>query len=170
MHVVTLWLAVDSSTRSNGCMRVIPRSHRRAFAEILPRRDTPNVLQSGIDPGLVPESQAVDLVLNPGDVSVHHPNIIHGSEPNNSDSRRCGLIIRYISTSVKILVPDGEVYPSAFLLRGSAAPGLNRYNPLPKYDAGRHMPFRGCLSGTYCGEQLSTKSALAPEQAEAESG
>jgi phytanoyl-CoA hydroxylase len=95
-----------------------------------------------MDPSLVDEGRAIDVVLNPGDMSVHHPNVIHGSEPNNSNHRRCGLIIRYISTSTKILVPEGEAYPTAYLLRGRSTPGVNIYNTWPEYDESQHMPFR----------------------------
>ena len=82
MKVVTLWLAVDDSTPENGCMRVIPGTHTLDLQEMKPRTDIPNVLSSGIDPELVDESRAVDFVLKAGDVSVHHPNIIHGSNAN----------------------------------------------------------------------------------------
>ena len=103
------------------------------------------MLGSGMDAGLVDESKAVDIVLRAGDVSVHHPHIIHGSRANLSSKRRCGLAIRYIPTTTKIVVPAGERFPGAFLLRGrDANPGLNAYNSMPAYVAGRHMPFNGC--------------------------
>jgi phytanoyl-CoA hydroxylase len=147
MEVVTLWLAVDAATPDNGCMRVIPGTHRNKLEALLPRNEVPNVLESGIDPELVDESDAIDVVLRPGDVSVHHPNIIHGSKSNNSDKRRCGLIIRYIPTTTRILVPEGESYPTAFLLRGKPVPGVNIYNERPKFDPARHMAFRGAVPG-----------------------
>ncbi len=106
------------------------------------RTDVSNVLNSEIDPALVDESRAVDLVLQPGDVSVHQPNIIHGSNANVSPLRRAGLTIRYIPTST--LIAGGSQWPSAFLLRGAAVPGINEYQPRPQYVAGQHMPFRGC--------------------------
>lgn len=148
MEVVTLWLAIDDSLPENGCMRVIPGTHRMELSSLRPRTDVPNVLSSEIDPALVDESRAVDLVLRAGGVSVHHPNIIHGSNPNRSPLRRYGLTIRYIPTSTRIvadsgLTPEGR-WPSAFLLRGSALPAVNDYNPTPRYRAGEHMPFRGC--------------------------
>jgi ectoine hydroxylase-related dioxygenase (phytanoyl-CoA dioxygenase family) len=49
-----------------------------------------------LDEDLVEEDLAVDIVLEAGGVSVHHPNIVHGSKPNTSGGRRCGLTIRYI--------------------------------------------------------------------------
>jgi ectoine hydroxylase-related dioxygenase (phytanoyl-CoA dioxygenase family) len=61
--------------------------------------------------------RAVDVVPRAGDVSIHHPNIIHGANANLSNRRRCGLIIRYIPTSTRILVGENECFPSAFLLR-----------------------------------------------------
>ncbi|HIL09419.1 MAG TPA: phytanoyl-CoA dioxygenase family protein, partial [Candidatus Latescibacteria bacterium] len=82
MEVVTLWLAVDDSLPENGCMRVVPGTQGMELHEMKPSTDTPNVLNSQIDPELVDEERAVDIVLKAGGVSVHHPNIVHGSNPN----------------------------------------------------------------------------------------
>jgi phytanoyl-CoA hydroxylase len=142
MEVVTLWLAIDDSLPENGCMRVIPGSQTVALQAMQARTDVSNVLNSEIDPSLVDEARAVDIVLKTGDVSVHQPNIIHGSNANHSPRRRAGLTIRYIPTSTRII--SAEPWPSVFLLRGSAVPGINVYRPRPKYVAGRHMAFRGC--------------------------
>jgi len=142
MEVVTLWLAVDASTPENGCMRVIPGTQTVELQEMRARTDVTNVLNSEIDPALVDEARAVDLVLQPGDVSVHQPNIIHGSNANNSPLRRAGLTIRYIPTTTRIDVV-GQ-WPCAFLLRGAAVPGVNTYLPRPIYVPGASLPFRGC--------------------------
>ncbi|MBO9605766.1 MAG: phytanoyl-CoA dioxygenase family protein [Paenibacillaceae bacterium] len=142
MNVVTLWLAVDDSVRENGCLRVIPDTHKTELQEMQERTDVDNVLNSEIAAEFVDESQAVDIILKAGDVSVHHPNIIHGSEANTSPLRRCGLTIRYIPTSSRITVQ--KKWPSAFLLRGTAVPGINEYLPLPRYKESEHMPFDGC--------------------------
>lgn len=142
MEVVTLWLAVDDSTPENGCMRVLPGTHRTPLQELRRREDTPNVLSSEIDPALVDESKAVDIVLGAGDVSVHHPNVIHGSNANTSNKRRCGLTIRYIPASTRIT--SEEQWESAFFLRGRPVTGVNTYLPFPKYVEGVHMPFEGC--------------------------
>ena len=93
----------------------------------------------------VDESAAVDIVLAPGDVEVHHPNIVHGSNANTSPHRRCGLTIRYIPTSTRITDPETP-YPSAFHLRGEA--GVNEYQPLPRYDDSRHFAFAGSSEWT----------------------
>ena len=87
-------------------MRVIPGTQNMSLKEMRERTDVSNVLNSEIDPALVDESLAVDLVLQPGDVSVHQPNIIHGSNANNSPLRRAGLTIRYIPTSTRITTKE----------------------------------------------------------------
>jgi ectoine hydroxylase-related dioxygenase (phytanoyl-CoA dioxygenase family) len=141
MNVVTLWLAVDDSTPENGCMRVIPGTQHLQLQQLKERKDVTNVLNSEIDASFVDESKAVDLVLRAGDLSVHHPNVIHGSNANPSPKRRCGLTIRYIPTRTRITVPWG----CDFLLRGAAVPGINDYKPFPKYVGGEsQMAFRDC--------------------------
>jgi hypothetical protein len=140
MDVVTLWLAIDESTPENGCMRVIPGTQNLALQQM---EDAPpdTVLDRVVPAEFVDESKAVDFVLAPGDVSVHNPNIVHGSNANLSPMRRCGLTIRYIPTSTRI-VCDGQ-WASAFLLRGDAVDGVNQYLPRPRYVEGKHMPFKG---------------------------
>ncbi len=140
MEVVTLWLSVTDSTPANGCMRVIPRTQHMGLQEMRKREEVANVLDSGMDESLVDASQAVDIVLNSGDVSVHHPNIVHGSDGNTSGRWRKGLTIRYIPTTTRIT--DVKKHVSAFHLRGHNA-GLNEYNDFPKYVQGKHMSFRG---------------------------
>ncbi len=56
--------------------------------------------------------------------------------------RRCGLTIRYIPATTRIVTE--RQWPSAFLLRGEAVLGVNEYNARPRYVEGRHMPFKGC--------------------------
>ncbi|HEX3812006.1 MAG TPA: phytanoyl-CoA dioxygenase family protein [Mycobacteriales bacterium] len=139
MEVVTLWLAVDESKPENGCVRVIPGSHKKELHGLRDNKTVDNVLGSESDTD-VDESQAVELTLSPGDVEVHHPGIMHGSNANTSPNRRCGLTIRYIPTSTRITAPE-QPYPSAFHLRGK--PGVNTYQPVPKYVPGKHFAFSG---------------------------
>lgn len=139
MEVVTLWLAVDHSTSENGCVRVIPGSHRSVVHDMVERHDVSNVLSAEIAVQ-VDESLAVNMELQPGDVEAHHPNIIHGSLPNTSPHRRCGLTIRYIPTSARITTPE-QPFSSALLLRGE--PGVNRYNSRPKFVPGDSFLFDG---------------------------
>ena len=100
-NVTTAWIALSQSTPQNGCMRVIPGTHKTLN---LPQRETygpDNMLSRGQEIAVeVDEAHAVDLILRPGELSLHHIGIIHGSGPNNSDSPRIGLAVRYISPDV----------------------------------------------------------------------
>lgn len=139
MDVVTLWLAVTDSAPDNGCLRVIPRTHTLQLAEMRATGADDTVLKEEIAVD-VDESEAVDLALREGDVSVHHPSIVHGSNANTSDRWRRALTIRYIPTSVRITEPDAA---SAFLLRGDAVEGVNEYRERPRFRDGDHMSFAG---------------------------
>jgi len=140
MNVVTLWVAYTVSTPENGCLRIIPGTQHLTLQERKPTPDMPEVLLTGMDQNLADEAQAIDLVLAPGDVSVHHPNIIHGSNANTSNLWRRGGTYQYIPTTTRIL---NEAW-TAFLFRGQAMAGINNYRSFPKYIAGKHFPFRGC--------------------------
>jgi phytanoyl-CoA hydroxylase len=132
-----LWLAVDDSSTENGCLRVVPRSHLEELHGLRDRGDVDSVLGSEIEVD-VDESQAADMQMTRGSVEVHHPNIIHGSNANTSPNRRCGLTIRYIPTSTRIL---GDAGASAIHLRGEL--GVNDYQPKPVYVPGQSFPFAG---------------------------
>jgi phytanoyl-CoA hydroxylase len=144
MDVISLWLSFDEVNPENGCMRVVPGTQAMDLQALMPRMEMKNVLNASMDEGLVDESQALDVILAPGDVSIHHPNVIHGSNPNTSARWRRGLTIRYIPTSTTIITKDDEIWSSAFLLRGRSVTGVNRYRAFPKYDTSRSIPFRGC--------------------------
>lgn len=141
MAVVTLWLAVDDTDPENGCLRVVPGTQNErllTYEELEQSAD--DVLGSGMRPEDVDESRAVDVVMAAGDVEVHQPTVIHGSNANTSDRWRRGLTVRYIPASTRI-VTDGT-WMSAFMLRGEPSPGVNRYRLLPLYrDDGTQMPF-----------------------------
>jgi phytanoyl-CoA hydroxylase len=141
MEVVTLWLACGPATKENGCMKVIPRTQGVPLQEMRRNTEVESVLSSEIDPALVDEARQVYMEMQPGDVSIHHPNVIHGSEANTSDDWRYGLTIRYIPTSTRITIDEAGC---PFLLRGASVEGVNRYLLRPRYRAGEHMAFRGC--------------------------
>jgi ectoine hydroxylase-related dioxygenase (phytanoyl-CoA dioxygenase family) len=141
MEVTTLWIALDISLPENGCMRVIPGTHHMELQSLKERHDVPNVLESSMDDSFVDENKAIDIILNPGDVSIHHPNIIHGSKANNSDLWRRGLTIRYIPTSTRVTEVN---WPCVMLLRGKAIKGINQYVPYPIFSPVNHFRFKGC--------------------------
>jgi hypothetical protein len=98
---VTAWVALTPSTRRNGCVRMLPGTHARQQPHDHPA-DPRNMLgrrervTTAID-----ECCAVDVELAAGEMSLHHPLVIHGSEPNRSDQRRTGFAIRYIPAHVE---------------------------------------------------------------------
>jgi hypothetical protein len=113
---VTAWVALSPATPQSGCMRFVPGSHR----QIVDHRDTfdeANLLTRGQELAVeVNESDAVDVVLAPGEFSLHHGRVFHASEPNRSDDRRIGLAIRYIATRMQTA---GGAEMTAMLVRGT---------------------------------------------------
>lgn len=98
---VTVWLAIDDVDRDNGCMRVIPRSHLQGhlkFRESDPAEQ--NVLSQTIE-GAERFGAPQDIELKAGEVSLHSDLLIHGSLPNLSKRRRCGLTLRYCPPDVR---------------------------------------------------------------------
>lgn len=138
MEVVTLWLAIDHSTPENGCLRIIPGSHKWSVEEMRPTEEDGYFHQQiKMD---VDESQALDIVLAPGDIEVHHPGIVHGSNANSSPSRRAGLAIRYIPTST-LITEEIQPFTGAFWFRGER--GANRFREPLVYREGVDFAYRG---------------------------
>ena len=96
----TAWIAVDASTVENGCLRVIRGSHRERALLAHHRNDGPGLaLNQELDTAVLDEANAVDLVLEAGQISLHDIFLVHGSEPNRSPHPRRGLTLRYMPTS-----------------------------------------------------------------------
>jgi ectoine hydroxylase-related dioxygenase (phytanoyl-CoA dioxygenase family) len=96
-------------------MRMVPGTHREQVAH----RDTfvpDNLLSRGQEIMVdVDEAKAVDIVLRPGEMSLHHVRMFHGSPPNRSDDRRIGYAVRYIPTRIRQVAGERD---SASLVRG----------------------------------------------------
>jgi phytanoyl-CoA hydroxylase len=142
LEAVTIWVAIDTSSQENGCLWMVPGSHRMALREIRVRDDVPNMLWSSIVDGVFDRRTAVPVELRPGDVSVHSPYLIHGSEPNTSPHRRCGLDLGFMPTTARISNTGLYMYP--LLVRGDALEGVNSYREWPMYNSETSMHFRGC--------------------------
>src|SRR4249919_1890328 len=130
--VVTAWVALSVSIVENGCMRVIPGSHLK---DQLPHQDTfaeNNLLTRGQEAMVeVDEADAVDVELQPGEFSLHHVRLVHGSEPNNASYRRIGYAIRYVPTYVRQTVGPRDW---ATLVRGVDTYNYFDLEPAPKTD------------------------------------
>ena len=115
--IVSIWLALSRVTPENGCVRAIPGSHRDG---ILPHCDTfdeHSLARRGQHvAGEIDEDRAVDIMLGPGQMSLHHGHLIHASSPNRSDERRIGFNLQYIAPSVRQTGIDDD---SAMSVRGS---------------------------------------------------
>ena len=100
---VSAWIALTRSEASNGCMRVIPGSHQHGLLEHDNVLDDPNLLNRRGERlrDDVDEAQAIDLTLAPGEMSLHHTNIVHGSNANGSDEPRIGFIVRFVTSQTK---------------------------------------------------------------------
>ena len=113
--VVTAWVALTPSNSANGAMAFIPGTHT---SDQIPHRDTfsqNNLLTRGQEVAVdVDPAQARTIELQPGEMSLHHVRLVHGSAPNPSNERRIGFAIRYIPTSVSQV--EGE--DSATLVSG----------------------------------------------------
>jgi non-haem Fe2+, alpha-ketoglutarate-dependent halogenase len=129
--VVTAWVALSESNKSNGAMEVMPGTH---LLDQIPHKDTfakNNALTRGQEVAVeVDQSKAVAIELSPGEMSLHHVRIIHGSPPNSSANRRIGFAIRYIPTEVRQLEGDD----SATLVRGVDTFQTFKHEPRPTRD------------------------------------
>jgi ectoine hydroxylase-related dioxygenase (phytanoyl-CoA dioxygenase family) len=130
-HVITAWVAFTEVTPENGYMQVIPGSHK---VDQLPHLDTfhkDNLLSRGQEISVdVDKSRAVGLAMGPGEMSLHHIKLVHGSDANRTGERRVGLAIRYIPTYVR----QTKVRDSAILVRGTDRYHHFDYEPRPGAD------------------------------------
>lgn len=129
--VVTAWVALSESNESNGAMQVVPGTH---LLDQIPHKDTfskDNLLTRGQEVAVaVDPAKAVSINLHPGEMSLHHVRIIHGSPPNTSNQRRIGFAIRYIPTYVRQIEGDD----SATLVRGVDTFNTFEHEPRPSRD------------------------------------
>jgi ectoine hydroxylase-related dioxygenase (phytanoyl-CoA dioxygenase family) len=100
--LVSAWVALTDSAADNGCLRVIPGSHQTGrVAHNETARSEHNLLTSGMEvAGGVDERTAVDIELRPGEASLHHVDLVHGSRANTSGRPRIGFAIRYVAPDV----------------------------------------------------------------------
>jgi len=136
----TAWVALEPSTVENGCLRVIPRSHaERRLHEHLHEDRTDLTLNQRMAEGAFDEAAAVDIELEPGQMSLHDVYMIHGARANTSGRRRTGAALRYMpSTSVferslrpahgQTGVPVNFARRPLWLLRGVDRSGRNDFS------------------------------------------
>ena len=130
--IVTAWIALTPSTPESGCMQVVPGTHHK---EQVAHKDTfaeNNLLSRGQEIAVeVDPKDVVDVVLQPGEMSLHHVRLFHGSEPNRSAEPRIGFAVRYIPTYIR---QTAGQHDSATLVRGIDQFGHFELEPRPRSD------------------------------------
>ena len=117
---VTAWVAITDSNEKNGCMRMWSGSHKDDLKEHDQKFNEGNLLTRGQTVKNVPKDKTTPLVLKAGQMSLHHPAVVHGSDINKSNDRRIGFVIQsYISTNVKQILGKNSV---------QLARGIDEYN------------------------------------------
>ena len=130
--VVSAWIALAPSHDANGVVRVVPGSHLGPYR---PHRisgaDSPNAITSREEiAAAVDPAATVPLRLAQGEMSLHHPKLIHGSGPNRDRARRCGYVIRYVAPHIR----HRHSRPTATLVRGVDRHGHFASDPVPERD------------------------------------
>lgn len=136
MEICTVWLAIDPSTRVNGCMKVIPRTHvegQKGYSEYEAVNPEQNVFGSEIKANQRDDTKQVYIELDANECSLHDARVMHASEPNTSNIRRCGWTMRFASTSVKFDQERFDGTHVVYLARGRDLGGNVYADPTRSY-------------------------------------
>lgn len=118
-RAVTVWVAIDDADCENACMRYIPGTHvLGAVTHSLTEQDNDNVLNQTV-PDIEKYGDPVNVELKAGQASLHSDLLLHGSEANRSNRRRCGLTLRYTTGVVQAYMGWHE---KGVVVRGEAPP------------------------------------------------
>lgn len=132
-RTVTVWLAIDDADAANSAMRFIPGTHDKGPLAVQGTEGSASVFHketAGADALGEPFTNA----LRAGQMSMHADMLVHGSQPNISDRRRCGLTLRYCPPEVRITDPQWARGVEAIICRGEDRHGHWRHNPRPDND------------------------------------
>ena len=130
-EVLTAWVALSDTTPANGCMRIVPGSCAQQLHHVN-RPDDHNLLTRGQTiERPVDEARAEDVLLTPGQMSLHHVMAVHGSGPNTTDEPRVGIAIRYLPSHVR---QSSRLKDSATLVCGVDRYGHFEAEQRPKGD------------------------------------
>ncbi len=114
------WIALSDSTSENGCMRVVPGSHLRQRLPHVASRHEHSLLANGREIAVeVDEAEAVDVVLQAGEMSLHHCDIVHGSKGNPTSTWRIGFIVRFVTPELPRQPRPGDARPRRRRLQSS---------------------------------------------------
>lgn len=127
--LVTAWLALTDAHVDNAAMKFIPSSHRQGPIRHVDTGDERNVLSrhEAVDMQ-VDETRSVNVILDAGEMSFHHLDLLHSSPPNQSDRPRIGYAIRYMPASMR----HKHETATAMLVRGTDIHGHFEMEPAPR--------------------------------------
>ena len=126
---VTAWIAVTDSNEENGCMRMWSGSHKENLKNHKQKFDENNLLTRGQTIENVPLEETDSVVLEAGQMSLHHPTVVHGSGLNKSNDRRIGFVIQsYIGSDVDQVL--GKIYVQK--ARGKDTHKFHEYSNIPQ--------------------------------------
>ena len=126
---VTAWIAVTDSNEENGCMRMWSGSHKENLKNHKQKFDENNLLTRGQTIENVPLEETDSVVLEAGQMSLHHPTVVHGSGLNKSNDRRIGFVIQsYIGSNVDQVL--GKIYVQK--ARGKDTHKFHEYSNIPQ--------------------------------------
>jgi len=145
---VTVWIAITESNEKNGCMMMLPGSHKENIVHHDQNFDENNLLTRGQTIENVPLEKTEPVILKAGQISLHHPKIVHGSGINNSDDRRIGFVVQsYIGSNVDQVL--GKMYVQ--LARGEDKYKYHEYSYIPS----KLMGTKEIISRNKANEELS---------------
>lgn len=132
---ISAWLAITPATEENGCVEIIPGSHRQIIPPMVDTDPAMSLRFGGIasDPSYVDATKKVSLVLKPGQFFLFNERLLHHSSPNRTDQHRLGLAVRVTVPIAKV----SEPFPCV-LLRGEDRMGFNRYVEAPTSEPDAH--------------------------------
>jgi phytanoyl-CoA hydroxylase len=100
-NMISCWLALDDATVENGCVRMIPGTHK----QYIPHREFEGNQKYGLLPQDVDASREVPVEINAGGAMFHHSLTVHRSFPNRSGKGRRGLVAIYMPGDVRFVKP-----------------------------------------------------------------
>ena len=133
-NAVTVWLALYDTNEENGAMRVVKGSHIQGAFKHHTNKAQNLVLDQEVSYDQIKQDDIISLNLKAGEISLHNDALLHGSEPNISSKRRCGLTMRFSPVNVKA---DLSIWPhfEGQLVRGVDDYKLNPIAPIPRGEA-----------------------------------
>ncbi len=149
MTVASITIALAPSLPENGCLRVIPGTHKHGYSDYVDvARPQDEVFPIEVKASQMDETKAVDIALQPDEASIHHGKIIHGSNPNTGKLHRSVLTVRYFPTTVKFTkenhphVCRGEIQHLPRARQGSRRQHPYLPDPTSRAMGGRTSPHR----------------------------